>query len=1002
LLLRVSVLAALLGAMLPRLCAQDSPADASAHSGRLQSLDGVWQIAQDQNDQGRAGRWYEPSHFPAAAARAILVPGNINEAWPNPAPLFEPRAANLDWYMLTFVPKTAAGPGLRSYLRFGAVRYLSEAWLNGRDLGAHEGGEDPFECDVTEALIPGRSNTLIVRVASPYLGGINQHVTLVSQPEVRIIDGFARPDAERKEIRLEVTLENNTGAPASADVTASWGEFKPSHGLGSMSARVAVQPGQSAATLVLPVPQPRLWTFDQPNLYTIGITSRWQGAPSASAAGDEYHFRTGFRDFRITDGFFHLNGKRVFLKSTHGNWYDPIAIQGTPRTMKYLSKDISQLKKAGFNTMRFIMSAALPEQLDEADELGLMVYSENETSWMLKDPSKYGISLNQVVRRDRNHPSLVMWGLLNETDSQDIYHRARAWLPSLRAIDDTRLVLLSSGRWDNDFRTASASNPGSSAWNVYLGGEDPVHPTLTGTFPPEEYVHDATGDFHIYARFPTSWAFAMAYENLARTTKPFFQSETGDGSSYNPLAEKREMGKAGAPATSYAWGGWINPAIKGLQDTWKNYDLAGTYPSMEDMLVDSALSESCQRARTFSIVRSNPKVIGFNLTSLVDCFGVGEGILDSFCEFKPGHLAVLQAGWAPLRWCLLLNPTNIYADQPLRLRVALANEDVLPAGDYPVSLRISGAHGIAWKGWTTVRIEAGAGAPMAYTVFDQDVTLSSPNEGTYELRAELSGRPNAAAGRLQFTVSRPSHSRPMGAVTVLGLDSRARDFLLRGGATIHDYAEGEKFDREVILVGSSFKGQAAAWRALYARCARGAHVIFLDPKVFVADPKALLGTPRWLALAQKGSLVNEHEWLYHKDVVAKEGPAFERLQTRLMTPDYYEGVLVEAPFFAGVSRPEETEAVAIRCVGIIGDKDETSSGPGAFNYRDGVMLGTYRHHAGRFTINGFNILGNLGNPAADRLLFNLVNEANADTSSVQSLPEDYEAELTSLGITDKP
>ena len=69
-------------------------------------------------------------------------------------------------------------------------------------------------------------------------------------------------------------------------------------------------------------------------------------------------FRTGFRDFRIVNGYFHLNGKRVFLKSTHGNWYDPVAIQGTPRTMKYLDKDFTQLKKAGFNTLRLIISAA--------------------------------------------------------------------------------------------------------------------------------------------------------------------------------------------------------------------------------------------------------------------------------------------------------------------------------------------------------------------------------------------------------------------------------------------------------------------------------------------------------------------------------------------------------------------------------------------------------------------------------------------------------------------
>src|SRR5208282_6200867 len=131
----------------------------------------------------------------------------------------------------------------------------------------------------------------------------------------------------------EVTLENNTSAPASVEVTAAWGELKPSRELGSKAAQLAVQPGQSAATLALPVAQPRLWSFDEPNLYTIGLTSRWQGAPSEAAAGDEYHFRTGFRDFRIVNGYFYLNGKRVFLKATYDNWYDPIVIQGTPRTM---------------------------------------------------------------------------------------------------------------------------------------------------------------------------------------------------------------------------------------------------------------------------------------------------------------------------------------------------------------------------------------------------------------------------------------------------------------------------------------------------------------------------------------------------------------------------------------------------------------------------------------------------------------------------------------------
>jgi hypothetical protein len=489
------------------------------------------------------------------------------------------------------------------------------------------------------------------------------------------------------------------------------------------------------------------------------------------------------------------------------------------------------------------------------------------------------------------------------------------------------------------------------------------------------------------------------FENLARDTKPFYLSEAGDGSSYNPIAEKREMERAGAPATAYAWR-WINPALRSLQGTWATYGLSGIYPSIEDMFVDERLSECRQRAMTFSIVRSNPKVNGFDLTSMFDNWATGQGIMDCFRNFHSGLLPVLQAGWAPLRWCLLVNPTNVYADQPLRVRVALANEDVLPGGDYPALLKISGAGGVVWSSQVTVHVESGADAPMACTVFDKDVAIPQLAEGNYTLEAELSGRPNAAASELAFIVTRPVSAEPLGTVTVLGLGPKARDLLQRSGATIHDYAEGEHIDREVILVGDSFSGRAAGWRALYARCAQGAHVVFLAPRVFLTDAETKPKIPRWLALGEKGIEDFDTDWLYHKDVVAKGGQAFTRLPTRLMTPAYYEGVLGDTPFFKGMTPPDATEAVAIRCSGIVDSAGAFS--PGDFVYKDGVMLGTYRHHAGHFTINALNILGNIGNPASDRLFLNLVNEARSDAAPVQPLPADYGAELASLGIADTP
>ena len=325
----------------------EPPKSGSIRLPRLQSLDGRWEIARDANDTGRTGRWYDPTAFPADSARAIEVPGNINEAWPNPAPVLSPAAANLVWYRRTFTPEIAGAPNLRDYLRFGAVSYLSEVWLNGTDLGLHEGGQDPFEFDVTDLLRPGEPNTLVVRVSSHYFGGINQYVALAAQPAVRIIDGFARPDTQAGVIRLDVTLENNTSNPAPVGITASFGEYKPQRALGSKSAAVTAPPGRSAATLILPVSSPRLWSLDDPFLYTVKIVSQWRTAPSEEAGRDDYSLRTGFRDFRITDGYFYLNGRRILLKSTHGNWYDPIVIQATPRTMNYLRRDMPELEAGG-------------------------------------------------------------------------------------------------------------------------------------------------------------------------------------------------------------------------------------------------------------------------------------------------------------------------------------------------------------------------------------------------------------------------------------------------------------------------------------------------------------------------------------------------------------------------------------------------------------------------------------------------------------------------------
>jgi hypothetical protein len=996
---RVVALVAVSASALSAGRAQSASSAVTIDGVQARSLDGLWRVAQDTYDVGRNERWFEPSRFPDIGARDLSVPGTITDAWPNKDPLT--KASNLVWYARVFTPNVK--PGLRYHLEFGAVRYRCEVWLNGASMGSHEGGDDPFEFDVTRGLASGRPNTVIVRVYSPFLGGINQHVALEAKPLVRLIDVFARPDSGAGLMRLDVTVDNASDGPAQVEASASVGEFRGGRTVGTQAATLTAPKGRSTHTLTVGVPRPHLWSLQDPFLYTVRVESRWPGASSPETGQDTYAFRTGFRDFRIIDGYFCLNGQRIFLKSTHGNWYDPVHIQGTPGDMTYLKQDIPLLKKSGFNTFRFITSAALPEQLDQADEEGLLMYSEHETAWpvlLVSDPSKIGISLEQVVRRDRNHPSLVIWGLLNETTSLNAFHRAEALLKPLRAIDDTRLVMLSSGRWDEQYRTGSASNPGSPTWNVYLGGEDPVRPVTTGTFPDEEVgaFHPGTGDAHIYNVYPTSWKFAEAFSRLARETKPFFLSEAGIGSTHNSLLEERMMRKAGAPAGAYAWN-WIRVDVEGLKRTWATYGLDATYPSIEDMLLDSERSDSLQRALLFSIVRSNPKVNGYNLTGLNDAWGAGEGVMNNFREFKEGMLPVLQAGWAPLRWCLFVNPIQVYSGAPLRVRVALANENALSAGDYPATLRIRGPGGEAWAKTVSVRVEAGRQAPLAYSVFDDTVTLPGLTAGSYTLEAAFDARENAAAGAVSFTVADPgSLPGDLGDLTVAGLDGPARALLERRGARLHDYADGDGSDREVILVGETFGDTAARWRPLYGRIARGARAVFLSDKAFGAKASGA-DTIRWLALpttlgfaSNHRGLVTDRDWLYHKEIILKDGPALTGLRSRLMTPEFYGDLMEHSAYFDALPVPDEVGAVALNCVFDLN---------GGYGYRDGLVFGTYRFHAGAFTVNALDILGHLGNPAADRLLLNLIVEARNGASARQELPPGLDDELDALGIKDR-
>ena len=136
--------------------------------------------------------------------------------------------------------------------------------------------------------------------------------------------------------------------------------------------------------------------------------------------------RCGFREFRFENGFFRLNGRRIFLRSTHTCNHFPVGLK-LPPDPDMARRDLLDLKVMGFNMIRFIWGGAERYQLDLCDEIGLMVYEESFASWPMQDSpelaERWERSLSELIRRDRNHPSVVIWGLLNEV-------RGHAALPS--------------------------------------------------------------------------------------------------------------------------------------------------------------------------------------------------------------------------------------------------------------------------------------------------------------------------------------------------------------------------------------------------------------------------------------------------------------------------------------------------------------------------------------------------------------------------------------------
>lgn len=521
------------------------------------SLDGDdWLLAPDPTNAGRQQQWWKS---PIDQARRTRVPWIIQDAFPG--------YHGVAWYWRTFNAPANPHPQGRYLLRFWEVDYLAEVWLNGVRLGTHEGGEEPFTLDATEAIKPGGANLLAVRVlnpthqpidgivlnetphrnkALPYSsgnawdqGGIIDSVELQAVPAVRASDLFVRPDAKTGEIAVDLELTNALDRP----VHAQWDlSVAPAASGSTCATRHFAQdlpPGTTLVHALLKAESPRLWQLNDPFLYR--VTARLSGETDGI---DEQSVRCGFRDFRFDQGYFRLNGRRIYLRCSHTGNCCPVGLE-LPHDPDLLRRDLLNCKVMGFNAIRFISGVAKRYQLDLCDEIGLMVYEEAYASWCLGESPKmadrYDASILAMVRRDRNHPSVVMWGLLNETSEGSLFRHAVDFLPKLRQLDTSRMVMLNSGRFDlggggvvgiDVWRNRDRDNP-CVTYNptkstiralgiTWVPGQLAFHPGQYGEYGVVRWTSPAAGQITVTAEFSSIAEHATTDVHLFHNGTPLF------------------------------------------------------------------------------------------------------------------------------------------------------------------------------------------------------------------------------------------------------------------------------------------------------------------------------------------------------------------------------------------------------------------------------------------------------------------------------------------------
>lgn len=379
------------------------------------------------------------------------------------------------WYRRT-IRVGDADLGKRIFLEIDGAMSFSTVWCNGRLAGGWPYGYTSYRVDLTPCLVPG-DNTLAIRLDNPPEssrwypgGGIYRNVWLTKSDPVGIAHWGTfvttpHVTSDRASVNLRIELRNDgMEMPAAIVTTELFALGADGACSGEVLARAedVVDRVEDGQLLVqeFSVDNPRLWGPGHPDRYVAVTTVR-----CGDRVVERYSTPFGIRRAEFTHEGFFLNGERLMLQGVC--MHHDLGALGAAINVSAIERQLHILREMGTNAIRTAHNPPAPELLELCDRMGFLVLDEFTDTWRIpKKPNGYALlfddwgtaDLTALIRRDRNHPSVIAWSTGNETAEQwypETYDVSRELTDLVHREDPSRPATFGSNYWlsaSNDFR----------------------------------------------------------------------------------------------------------------------------------------------------------------------------------------------------------------------------------------------------------------------------------------------------------------------------------------------------------------------------------------------------------------------------------------------------------------------------------------------------------------------------------------------------------------------